>query len=48
MCALKIKKSIQEILSERRETVWSISDVNVRILRELFHNTRGLGRTDLW
>ena len=30
------------------ETVWSISGVSVRVLREAFLSTRGLGRTHLW
>ena len=41
-------KAEHEMGSERRETVWSISDISGRILRGLFHNTRGLGRTYHW
>ena len=42
---IKVK---HELGSERRETVWSISAISDRILREFFHNTRGLGRTYHW
>ena len=39
---------VRELGSERCETVWSISGVSVRVLREAFLSTRGLGRTHLW
>ena len=34
--------------STQKETVWSLSKISVRILRGVFHNTRGLGRTYPW
>ena len=41
-------KAEHEMGSERRETVWSISDISDRILKGFFHNTRGLGKTYHW
>ena len=41
-------KAVHELGSERRETVWSISGVSVRVLRRAFLCTRGPGRTNLW
>ncbi len=41
-------KAVRELGSERRETVRSISDVGVRILRGAFLSTRGPGRTHRW
>ncbi|KAL4356976.1 hypothetical protein AHAS_Ahas09G0140500 [Arachis hypogaea] len=41
-------KAVRELRSERRETVRSISGVDVRALRGPFPSTRGSGRTHLW
>jgi len=41
-------KAEHELGSERRETVWSISNISNRILRGFFYNTRGLRRTYHW
>lgn len=41
-------KAVRELGSERRKTVWSVSDVIVGVLRGFFDSTRGPQRTHLW
>ena len=41
-------KAVRELGSERRETVRSISGINVKILRGAFHSTRGPEKTNQW
>jgi len=39
---------VRELGSERRETVWSLSTVDVRKLKGLNLSTRGPGKVNLW
>jgi len=41
-------KVVRELGLERCETVWSLSSIDARELKEVNLSTRGPGRTNLW